>query len=134
MMIMTDFVRMLTRKNSLRKQCQDLSTEELSKIIADLGDILEEHQAQELARTEAEKIKALKIEQIRQAMLDSGIDYADLKEIIPNVVKKKVLAKYRVVVDGNTHEWAGRGRTPVVFQQYFQRFCFLFLQSRTGTI
>lgn len=119
MMIMTDFVRMLTRKNSLRKQCQDLSTEELSKIIADLGDILEEHQAQELARTEAEKIKALKIEQIRQAMLDSGIDYADLKEIIPNVVKKKVLAKYRVVVDGNTHEWSGRGRTPVVFQQYF---------------
>ncbi|NRA21044.1 MAG: H-NS histone family protein [Oceanospirillaceae bacterium] len=116
---MTDFVRMLTRKNSLRKQCQDLSTEELSKIIADLGDILEEHQAQELARTEAEKIKALKIEQIRQAMLDSGIDYADLKEIIPNVVKKKVLAKYRVVVDGNTHEWSGRGRTPVVFQQYF---------------
>ena len=119
MMIMTDFVRMLTRKNSLRKQCQDLSTEELSKIIADLGDILEEHQAQELARTEAEKIKALKIEQIRQAMLDSGIDYADLKEIIPNVVKKKVLAKYRVAGDGNTHEWSGRGRTPVVFQQYF---------------
>ena len=116
---MTDFVRILTRKNSLRKQCQELSTDELSKIITDLGDILEEHKAQELAKSQAEQEKAGKIEAIRQAMLDSGIGFEDLKEIVPTVVKKKVQAKYRVVVDNITHEWSGRGRTPVVFQQYF---------------
>jgi DNA-binding protein H-NS len=116
---MTDFVRILTRKNSLRKQCQELSTDELSKIITDLGDILEEHKAQELAKSQAEQEKAGKIEAIRQAMQDSGIGFEDLKEIVPTVVKKKVQAKYRVVVDNITHEWSGRGRTPVVFQQYF---------------
>jgi len=116
---MTDFVRILTRKNSLRKQCQELSTDELSKIITDLGDILEEHEAQELAKSQAEQEKAGKIEAIRQAMQESGIDFEDLKELVPTVVKKKVQAKYRVVVDNITHEWSGRGRTPVVFQQYF---------------
>jgi len=116
---MTDFVRILTRKNSLRKQCQELSTDELSKIITDLGDILEEHKAQELAKSQAEQEKAGKIEAIRQAMQESGIDFEDLKELVPTVVKKKVQAKYRVVVDNITHEWSGRGRTPVVFQQYF---------------
>jgi len=116
---MTDFVRILTRKNSLRKQCQELSTDELGKIITDLGDILEEHEAQELAKSQAEQEKAGKIEAIRQAMQESGIDFEDLKELVPTVVKKKVQAKYRVVVDNITHEWSGRGRTPVVFQQYF---------------
>jgi len=118
---MTDFVRILTRKNSLRKQCQELSTDELSKIITDLGDILEEHKAQELEKSQAEQEKAQKIEAIRQAMLDSGIGFEDLKEIVPTVAKKKVQAKYRVVVDEVTHEWSGRGRTPVVFQQYFDQ-------------
>lgn len=115
---MTDFVRILTRKNSLRKQCQELSIDELTKIIADLTDILEEHQAVEKERSEAEQLKAQKIEAIRKAMEDSGIGFEDLKELVPVTPKKKVQAKYRVVVDGVTHEWSGRGRTPVVFQQY----------------
>ena len=119
MMIMTDFVRMLTRKNSLRKQCQELSVDELSKIITDLGDILEEHKELELARSQAESEKAEKIEAIRKAMQETGIGFEDLREIVPTVVKKKVQAKYRVTVDDITHEWSGRGRTPVVFQQYF---------------
>ncbi len=116
---MTDFVRILTRKNSLRKQCQELSIDELTKIITDLTDILEEHQTVEKERSEAEQLKAEKIEAIRKAMEDSGIGFEDLKELVPATPKKKVEAKYRVIVDGVTHEWSGRGRTPVVFQQYF---------------
>ncbi len=116
---MTDFVRILTRKNSLRKQCQELSIDELTKIIADLADILEEHQTVEKERSEAEQLKNQKIEAIRKAMEDSGIGFEDLKELVPATPKKKVQAKYRVVVDGIAHEWSGRGRTPVVFQQYF---------------
>ncbi|WP_339720045.1 H-NS family nucleoid-associated regulatory protein, partial [Marinomonas primoryensis] len=27
--------------------------------------------------------------------------------------------KYRLTVEGETHEWTGRGRTPKVFQAYF---------------
>ncbi|MCJ8298964.1 MAG: H-NS histone family protein [Pseudomonadales bacterium] len=116
---MTDFVRILTRKNSLRKQCQELSTEDITKIIADLTNILDEHKEQELARSAAEQVKLEKIEAIRKAMADSGIGFEDLKELVPATPKKKVQAKYRVVVDDITHEWSGRGRTPVVFQQFF---------------
>jgi DNA-binding protein H-NS len=116
---MTDFVRILTRKNSLRKQCQELSIDDLTKIIADLSDILDEHQTVEKERSEAEQLKNEKIEAIRKAMEDSGIGFEDLKELVPATPKKKVQAKYRVIVDGVTHEWSGRGRTPVVFQQYF---------------
>ncbi|MEH6444045.1 MAG: H-NS histone family protein [Oceanospirillaceae bacterium] len=116
---MTDFVRTLTRKNSLRKQCQELSIDELSKIITDITDIYEEHQAIEKERSEAELLKTQKIEAIRQAMADSGIGFEDLKELVPSAPKKKVQAKYRVIVDDMAHEWSGRGRTPVIFQQYF---------------
>ncbi len=116
---MTDFVRILTRRNSLRKQCQELSIDELTKVIADLTNILKEHQLQDKKLVEEKQAKTKKIAAIRQAMLDSGVDFDDLVDIIPVVVKKKVKAKYRVVVNDITHEWSGRGRTPVIFQQYF---------------
>jgi DNA-binding protein H-NS len=116
---MTDFVRILTRKNSLRKHCQELSIQDLSKIIEDLTHILDEHKSVEKERSEAELVKTQKIEAIRQAMADSGIDFEDLKDLVPVVSKKKVQAKYRVVVNDVAHEWSGRGRTPVIFQQYF---------------
>jgi DNA-binding protein H-NS len=118
---MSEFVKLLTRKNSLRKQCQDLTTEELGKIIADLTDIYEEHKTVEDARIEAEQIKNKKIDAIRKAMEESGIGFDDLKETVPVVVKKKVAAKYRVVIDNINHDWSGRGRTPLVFQQYFDQ-------------
>ena len=52
-------------------------------------------------------------------MLDSGVDFDDLVDIVPVVVKKKVKAKYRVVVNDITHEWSGRGRTPGSFSAVF---------------
>lgn len=116
---MTDFLRILTRKNSLRKHCQELSIDDLEKIMSDLVDILEEHKLEHSAKKEAEKKKTEKIELIRQAMADSGIDFEDLKDLVITTPKKKVQAKYRVVVDGIVHDWSGRGRTPVIFQQYF---------------
>lgn len=116
---MTDFVRILTRKNSLRKHCQELSIQDLSKIIEDLTHILDEHKTVEKERSEAELVKTQKIAAIRQAMAESGIDFEDLKDLVPVVAKKKVQAKYRVVVNDVAHEWSGRGRTPIIFQQYF---------------
>lgn len=116
---MTDFIKVLTRKNSLRKHCHTLSAQELGKIIEDLSSILEEHEAAEQAFSEAERDKTHKIEAIRQAMAESGIVFEDLKGLLPVAPKKKVQAKYRVVIDNVTHDWSGRGRTPLVFQEYF---------------
>ncbi len=119
---MTDIVKVLTRKNSLRKQCQDLSVSDIEKIIADLSDILLDKQAEEKARMEADREKSEKIEIIRKTMQEAGIDFDDLKDLVAAAPKKKVESKYRVTDDeGNVHEWSGRGRTPVVFQQYFDK-------------
>lgn len=116
---MTDIIKVLTRKNSLRKQCQELSVADLEKISLDLAEIIEERKAAEAERAEAEREKNEKIAEIRQTMEAAGIDFSDLQDLVSLSTKKKVEAKYRITVDGETHEWSGRGRTPVVFQKYF---------------
>ncbi|KDE40854.1 DNA-binding protein H-NS [Nitrincola lacisaponensis] len=118
---MSDFIKTLLRKNSLRKQCQDVSVADIEKVIADLNDILVERKEDE-ARLAAEESKRIeKIEQIRLAMKEAGIDLSDLSDVVEASPKKTVKAKYYIVDDeGARHEWSGRGRTPVVFAEYMQ--------------
>ncbi len=118
---MSDFLKTLTRKNSLRKQCAELSVAEVEKVLADLTEIVEDKRAEEEAKAAAEQAKFEKINAIRQTMQDAGIDIDDLMGSVDVAPKKKVQPKYRIVdADGETHEWSGRGRTPVAFQQYFE--------------
>ncbi len=119
---MTDIVKILTRKNSLRKQCQDLSITDIEKIIIDLTDILKEKEISELERVEADREKNAKIDMIRKTMQEAGIGFDDIKDLVATTTKKKVEAKYRIIdVNGETHEWSGRGRTPLAFQEYFDK-------------
>ncbi|PIE24922.1 MAG: DNA-binding protein [Neptuniibacter caesariensis] len=121
---MSDFLKVLTRKNSLRKQCQDLSVSELEKVILDLTAIAEDKRIEEEALVAAAREKTAKAEEIRQSMKDAGLDINDLMAIIGETSspKKKVQPKYRIVDDeGNEHEWSGRGRTPRAFQAYFDK-------------
>ncbi|MFT6352048.1 H-NS histone family protein [Neptuniibacter pectenicola] len=121
---MSDFLKILTRKNSLRKQCQELSVSELEKVISDLTVIADDRREEEAAVQAAEQEKLEKIEAIRQSMLEAGVDMNDLMGMIGEVAapKKKVQPKYRVVDDeGVEHEWSGRGRTPLAFQAYFEK-------------
>lgn len=121
---MSDFLKILTRKNSLRKQCQDLSVSELEKVISDLTVIVEDRRAEEEALAAAEQEKTAKIEAIRQSMQDAGVDINDLMALVGETTapKKKVSPKYRITDDeGNVHEWSGRGRTPLAFQAYFDK-------------
>ena len=119
---MSDILKVLTRKNSLRKQCQELSIADVEKVIADLTDILAEKQEEEQKLAAENQAKNEKIEMIRKTMQDAGIDFNDLQDLISVAPKKKVEAKYRITdEEGNTHEWSGRGRTPVVFQDYFDK-------------
>jgi len=118
---MSDFIKTLTRKNSLRKQCQDLAVSEIEKVVADLADILEDKKAVELAEREAEESKLAKIEAIRKTMEAAGLDMSDLVDTVDVGTRKKVAPKYRVVDEsGETHEWSGRGRTPLAFQKFFE--------------
>ena len=119
---MTDIVKILTRKNSLRKQCQDLSITDIEKIIIDLTDILKEKEVSELERIEADREKNAKIDMIRKTMQEAGIGFEDIKDLVATTTTKKVEAKYRIIdADGETHEWSGRGRTPLAFQEYFDK-------------
>lgn len=119
---MSDFLKILLRKNSLRKNCQDLSVVELEKVIADLSVILEERKVEEEQRLEVEREKAEKIELIRKTAEEAGLSYNDLQSLLSDTPKKKVEAKYRITdADGNEHVWSGRGRTPVAFQEYFDK-------------
>lgn len=117
---MTDFVKLLTRKNSLRKQCQALESSDIEKVIADLNEILAEKQAAEQAAQAEQQERLDKIEAIKQSMQEAGIDLNDLMAMVEAPVKKKVEPKYEVTdADGVLHQWSGRGRTPAAFQAAF---------------
>lgn len=116
---MTDFIKTLTRKNSLRKQCQELGVADLEKVLSDLTDILEERREDEAAAAAAEAAKLEAIEAIRKQMMDAGIDLNDLSAQVESAPRKSVKAKFRIVdSEGNEHYWSGRGRTPVAFAKY----------------
>ncbi|EXJ11650.1 MULTISPECIES: H-NS histone family protein [Nitrincola] len=116
---MSDFIKNLTRKNSLRKQCQELSLLEIEKVLGDLNEIYTERKEEEAKREAEEKARVEKIEQIRLAMKEAGIDLNDLADLVESTPRKSVKAKYVITDDeGKVHEWSGRGRTPVIFQEY----------------
>lgn len=117
---MSDFIKTLLRKNSLRKQCQDLSGSEIEKVIADLGDILEERQAEEAAMQAEQQAKLAAIDAIRETMRSAGVDLSDLMGMVEAAPKKQaVKAKYQITdAQGEVHSWSGRGRTPTAFAEY----------------
>ena len=118
---MSDFINTLVRKNSLRKQCQAISSDDIEKVIADLNDILEERKIEESLYAEQQKAKIEAVERIRQTMLEAGIALDDLAGVVatPSRKRKEVKAKYQITdAQGNVQTWTGRGRTPSVFAQY----------------
>ena len=119
---MTDFVKMLTRKNSLRKQCQELTAAEIEKVVTDLTLILEEKRESEQAMIAAEQERLDKIDAIRKSMQEAGIELDDLMGMVETTTKKKVEPKYQVTdEEGEQHFWSGRGRTPIAFQKHFEK-------------
>lgn len=120
---MTEFIKVLTRKNSLRKQCVELSLGEIDKVIEDLKDIRAEVETLALQEAEKEQAKKEKVEQIQRLMKEAGVGLDELKKgIEPAVARKSVKAKYVIADDdGKEHTWSGRGRTPIAFREYMDK-------------
>ena len=117
---MSEFQKILTRKNSLRKNCADLSLESLEKVVSDLNELVEEKRLEAEKMAEVEAQKAAKIEEIIRIMKEGEIDMNDLSGLADYAPKKKVEAKYRLTTeDGEVVEWSGRGRTPAAFKAKF---------------
>lgn len=119
---MNDFIKILTRKNSLRKQCHDMGIPELEKVVSDLNDIIEEKRAEEAERARILEAKAEAIKAIREQMREAGINLDELVEQVDTGARKGVKAKYQIEDEnGEKHYWSGRGRTPVLFAQYMEK-------------
>ena len=101
----------------------------LRKLIQSLTTALE---AEEKRLKEKEtKDRHKKIQKINQLLEENGLKVSDLKSVGYSTRKKttkprggkrgSVPPKYRLVVDGIEHLWSGRGRTPLIFADHFDK-------------
>ncbi|WP_421864768.1 H-NS family nucleoid-associated regulatory protein [Motiliproteus sp.] len=121
---MTDVLNVLTRKTSLRKACKELAVSELEKLSENLLELVEERKQEEAAVAAQLAEKQASIDAIKKQMAESGLDLSDLLGALEAGAAAKpkgtVKPKYQITDDeGNVHQWTGRGRTPKVFQQFF---------------
>ena len=122
-------------KSKLKSAAIKLDINTLEKLTASLSDILKSVKSGAAAKLEKERQS--KIKKISQLMAASGLSIKDFKasgvtgaksgkKIDKKIATKKtgakrpkVLAKYRLVINGVEHQWSGRGRTPLVFSAHF---------------
>lgn len=64
------------------------------------------------AQREQEKAK----EEVLAMLKEKGLTVEDLMGSASQDKRSKVEPKYRIEVDGDVHEWTGRGKTPKAFQ------------------
>ena len=125
---MDNFLKLVKNRNSLKSLVKGFYMDELKKFLSNLTIILEQREGLEEELKEKHKKKVQKIEEIKSLLDKQGLSVADLiGDSLYNISKpikskKKLPPKYRLVdVSGVTHEWTGRGITPKVFQQHFDR-------------
>jgi DNA-binding protein H-NS len=126
---MDNFLKLATNRNSLKSLTKKFYIDELEKFSLNLNIIIKQRKEQELKRKEKNKEKIQKIENIKLLLAEQGLSINDLtadpllhqaKKTIK--AKTKLLPKYRLVdLDGETHEWTGRGLPPKVFKRHFDR-------------
>ena len=119
-----EFTSTLLRKNSLRKAVSEVSVAELEKVLADLQEIREEKVAAEEERAAADASRLEAVKKIKAQMAELGLSAEDISAAGSATATKKasVPPKYRLIdADGKPHEWSGRGRTPRVFLERFEK-------------
>lgn len=114
-------------KTRAKAEARKLPFADLEKLIKSLNEALEAEKAKEEKKLEQERLAT--IEKINNLLADTGLKPEDLKKPKKTRGKAKgakagrkmgkVPPRYRLVIDGKEHLWSGRGRTPRVFQEYF---------------
>ena len=125
---MDNFLKLATNRNSLKSLIKDFYIDELERFSLNLNIIIKQRKEQESKRKEKDKEKIQKIGNIKLLLAEQGLNVDDLianplnKIQKSTKVKNKLPPKYRLVdLDGTTYEWTGRGLTPKVFKQHFDR-------------
>ena len=122
---MTDSIQKLLRKTSFRKAAQELSMDELQKLLSNIQDTIGERTAEEAQRAESDQARQQSIADVKNAMAQAGISLDELQGALGNLKPKKtkgsVAPKYQIEdADGNVVQWTGRGRTPKIFAEFFE--------------
>jgi len=124
---MDNFIKIAKNRNSLKALTKDFYIDELEKLVNNINIIIEQRKEAEAKLKEKHKEKIQQIENIKTLLSEQGLSIDDLINDPtatinkPSKPKKKLKPKYRIVdLNGETHEWTGRGKTPIVFKDYFE--------------
>lgn len=120
---MNDFSEIARNKNRFRAACKDLGIEQLKTMANHLSEFIEKRAQEEEARAAQSAKKDAEKQAILAAIADAGLtaeDFFSTEAPKAKKTRKPVAAQYRIVdAQGVKHEWSGRGRTPKVFDHYF---------------
>lgn len=110
-------------KAKARAAAKELTVAQLENLITGFNNALEKAKEDAAAREEEKAIKSARAEEIASLIAKSGLTMEEVTKLTTpkaGATKgKTVEPKYRLIVADETHEWTGRGRTPKVFQEYF---------------
>ena len=117
---MSDMIRALTRKNSLRAILRELSLEQIEKLMGDVKEIYQDIYSEKQAEQAAEEVRQKKIIQLKALIVEAGIDLSEIVQGSGPSKMRAVKPKYRLIDSqmGRTLEWTGRGRTPLWVSEY----------------
>jgi DNA-binding protein H-NS len=111
-------------KAAATRAVKSLDSQQLERALANLTAAAETIKKRESLRAQRKKEAAVK--KLKSMMDEMGISAADITRTSKSKGKgkratgskkgNKVAPKYQISVDGVTHQWTGRGRTPVVFK------------------
>jgi len=115
-------------KAAANRAVKSLDIQQLERALANLTAAAETIKERESLR--AQRKKEVAVKKLKSMMDELGISAADItgaskqktnvKRVTGPKKGKKVAPKYQITVDGVTHQWTGRGRTPVVFKSHVE--------------
>lgn len=115
-------------KAAANRAVKSLDIQQLERAIANLSAAAKTIKDRESVR--AQRKKEIAVKKLKSMMDELGISAADItgsskpktngKRTTGRKKGNKVAPKYQITLDGVTHQWTGRGRTPVVFRSHVE--------------
>ena len=115
-------------KAAANRAVKSLEIQQIERALANLSAAAETIRERESIR--AKRKKEVAVKKLKSMMDELGISAADItgsskpktngKRATGPKKGNKVAPKYQITLDGVTHQWTGRGRTPVVFRSHLE--------------
>ena len=116
-------------KAAANRAVKSLDIQQIERALANLSAAAETIKERESIR--AQRKKEMAVKKLKSMMNELGISAADITGSSKSKTKgkratgptkgNKVAPKYQITVDGVTHQWTGRGRTPIVFRSHIEK-------------